>query len=122
LNEKHFRYDETENPSIYGYLALLTALSVIFSFIITSCTPFVSTIRVPQDYESVTEAVKASDKGTIVEVSPGSFSENVKISDMQNLTLTSTAPEDSQVVKDTSIEAHDENKPTSKKPSTILRR
>ncbi len=61
-------------------------------------------ITVPADYSSIQAAIDAASCGDVIVVEPGVYSELINFSG-KNITLTSTAPEDSEVIRDTVIDA-----------------
>lgn len=61
--------------------------------------------RVPGDYSSIQSAIEASDNGDTVLVAPGRYMENVNFLG-KDITLTSTDPNDANVVASTIIDAN----------------
>lgn len=59
-------------------------------------------ILVPTDYQTISQAIEASEDGDIIIVSPGVYNENINFSG-KNITLKSTNPTDQEIVESTVI-------------------
>ncbi|WP_041366824.1 right-handed parallel beta-helix repeat-containing protein [Natranaerobius thermophilus] len=85
--------------------AIALALIGFMSFIITGCSgdEEVGDIIVPEDYETIQEAIDASEDGEIIMVEPGTYEETIDFKG-KDITLMSTDPHDEEVVSETIID------------------
>jgi len=69
------------------------------------CAPLLARdLKVPQEYETIQEALTDAQEGDVITVSPGMYAENLRFSG-KGVTLTSTAPNDPSVVAATILTA-----------------
>jgi len=88
------------NPVAVTVVLLMLVVGVNIAF--GGCSSG-SRITVPDDYDTIQEAVNAAEDGDVVEVKPGTYQENVDLQG-KKITLTGSDPGDEEVVADTVLE------------------
>ena len=84
--------------------ALLTTILLLITQTLSSA----EILNVPQEYTTIQEAVNNANEGDTVVVSPGTYQENLHFQS-RNITLTSTNPDDPDIVASTIINGDDQS-------------
>jgi len=91
---------------LYFALAGLLLLTAVIGF--TGCgsdpAAVTGTITVPDDYSSIQEAINAAEEGDVIAVKPGKYQESIDFGG-KSITLSSTNPDDPEVVAATILDA-----------------
>ena len=90
------------------YLALAGVVLLAVLIGISGCgsdsSAVTGSITVPDDYSSIQEAINAAEEGDVVVVKPGKYQGSIDFGG-KNITLSSTNPDDPEVVAATIIDA-----------------